>query len=285
MDFTTPQLIEHIDQWLAEDIGSGDHSSLASIDANAQAQSRLLFKEDGVLAGMDLAKTVLHRVDPEIQFEPIAKDGDYITKGTLIATATGKAISLLSAERLLLNLMQRLSGIASQTKQAVDLVKGSSVKLLDTRKTTPGLRALEKWAVTVGGGHNHRFGLFDMIMLKDNHIDSAGGIVPAINKTLQYLKDKNLDLKIEVETRNLEEVKLVLETGHIHRIMLDNFNPELCVEAVKLIDGKYETEASGGINLTNLASYAHTGVDYISLGFLTHSAVAKDISMKTKLIS
>lgn len=283
MDFNHPKLLEQVKQWLAEDIGSGDHSSLASISADAIAHSRLLFKEDGVLAGMEIAKLVLKTVDPGIEWKPIAADGDSIAKGTLIATAKGKAVSLLSAERLLLNLMQRLSGIASQTRIASDMVKNTGVKLLDTRKTTPGLRMLEKWAVTVGGGYNHRFGLFDMIMLKDNHIDSAGGIVPAIHKTLDYLKAKSLDLKIEVETRNIEEVKTVIQTGNIHRIMLDNFTPEQCKEAVQLINGKYETEASGGINLNNLRDYATTGVDFISLGFLTHSVMAKDISMKTKL--
>lgn len=285
MDFNSPTLAKQIRQWLDEDIGSGDHSSLASIDKNTIAVSRLLFKEDGVLAGMELARKVLSIVDPEIQWNPVCKDGDFLQTGTLIATAEGNAISLLSAERLLLNLMQRLSGIASQTKNAVDLVKHTRVKLLDTRKTTPGLRMLEKWAVTVGGGYNHRFGLFDMIMLKDNHIDSAGGIVPAIQRTLAYLAEQKLDLRIEVETRNMEEVKLVMQTGNIHRIMLDNFTPEQCSEAVKLINGQYETEASGGINLQNLESYAVTGVDFISLGFLTHSVKAKDISMKTKLIS
>lgn len=284
MNFQSEELILQIKQWLAEDIGSGDHSSMAAIPESTQAVSRLLFKDDGVLAGMQLAETVLTTLDPTIEWIPMAKDGDWINNGTQIAEARGKAISLLSAERLLLNLMQRLSGVASQTKAAVDLVKHTNVKLLDTRKTTPGLRLLEKWAVKTGGGYNHRIGLYDMIMLKDNHIDSAGGIIPAIESTLQYLKNNNLNLKIEVETRNMDEIKQVLEIGQIHRIMLDNFSPDLCKEAVALIQQRFETEASGGINMQNLTAYAETGVDFISLGFLTHSVKSKDISMKTKLI-
>jgi nicotinate-nucleotide pyrophosphorylase (carboxylating) len=214
----------------------------------------------------------------------MAKDGDYLLSGTQLASARGNVHALLAGERLMLNFMQRLSGVATQTYNAVGIVRGTGATILDTRKTTPGLRMLEKWAVTMGGGKNHRIGLYDMVMLKDNHNDSAGGITAAVNRTKAYLLEKGLDLGIEVETRNIDEVNEVLAAGGVQRIMLDNFSPSACVEAVKVIADRCETEASGGINLGNLRSYAETGVDFISLGSLTHSVSSLDISFKTKVI-
>jgi len=284
MDFNSDILKNQIHQWLSEDVGPGDYSSLASIDASAMAESTLLLKDSGVVAGLDLAKMIFREIDPNIEFISIAFDGGSYEKGTILATASGNAQSLLKGERLMLNLMQRLSGIATQTKIAVDMVKDTPVKLLDTRKTTPGLRLLEKWAVTMGGGYNHRIGLYDMIMLKDNHIDSSGGITVAVNKTKSFLTSNNLDLKIEVETRNMDEVREALAVG-VDRIMLDNFSPEQCKIAVELIGNQCETEASGGIGLHNLKEYALSGVTYISLGYFTHSVKALDISFKTKLKS
>jgi nicotinate-nucleotide pyrophosphorylase (carboxylating) len=281
MDFRNPQIIELIQLALTEDLGDGDHSSLAAIPLGTLGESNLIFKEKGILAGLELAELILHLIDPDAKFNALYKDGDEIDKGTTIATASGKVHSLLAAERTLLNFMQRLSGIATRTHQAVKLLEGYKTRVLDTRKTTPGMRILEKWAVKTGGGENHRMGLFDMIMLKDNHNDSAGGITQAVNQTVEYLEKTGKSLKIEVETRNLAEVKEALATGKVDRIMLDNFSVEMCHEAVQLIDGQAETEASGGINLSNLVAYAQTGVDYISLGMLTHSAGSLDISMKT----
>ena len=282
IDFQSDTLKNQIQTWLSEDVGTGDYSSLASIDSNAVANSVLILKDDGVVAGLQLAALVFSEIDASIEFDVLAEDGTYYSKGTILAKASGNAQSLLKGERLMLNLLQRLSGIATQTRVVVDLVKNTSVKLLDTRKTTPGLRILEKWAVTMGGGYNHRIGLYDMIMLKDNHIDSSGGITTAVNKTKKYLAENQLDLKIEVETRNLDEVNEALTVG-VDRIMLDNFTPSLCVEAVKIIAGQCETEASGGITLSNIKEYAESGVTYISLGYLTHSVKALDISFKTKL--
>ncbi len=282
IDFQSDTLKNQIQTWLSEDVGTGDYSSLASIDSNAVANSVLILKDDGVVAGLQLAALVFSEIDASIEFNVLAEDGTYYSKGTILAKASGNAQSLLKGERLMLNLLQRLSGIATQTRVVVDLVKNTSVKLLDTRKTTPGLRILEKWAVTMGGGYNHRIGLYDMIMLKDNHIDSSGGITTAVNKTKKYLAENQLDLKIEVETRNLDEVNEALTVG-VDRIMLDNFTPSLCVEAVKIIAGQCETEASGGITLSNIKEYAESGVTYISLGYLTHSVKALDISFKTKL--
>lgn len=284
MDFQDPKLIQFLQLCLAEDLGDGDHSSLASIAKGTRGHSRILFKEDGVLAGIELAKTILHLIDPDIALTVYYKDGDAVTRGTVVAEATGNVRGLLAAERLLLNFMQRLSAIATQTRFVVNLIAPYHAKVLDTRKTTPGLRLLEKWAVATGGGYNHRIGLYDMIMLKDNHVDSAGGIRNAIENTHAYLEKTGKQLKIEVETRNLEEVKEVLATGGVDRIMLDNFDPALCKEAVSLIQGRTETEASGGITLDNIVNYAQTGVDFISLGYLTHSVKALDISMKTKCI-
>ena len=284
IDFKSEILRNQINDWLLEDVGPGDYSSLASIDAQTQADSTLLLKDSGVVAGLELAKTIFDMIDPTVHINLMAQDGVFYEKGTVLATASGNAQSLLKGERLMLNLMQRLSGIATQTKIAVNMVKDTQVKLLDTRKTTPGLRHLEKWAVTMGGGFNHRIGLYDMIMLKDNHIDSSGGITIAVEKTKKFLTQNKLDLKIEVETRNMDEVKEALNAG-VDRIMLDNFNPDQCKVAVDFIKNQCETEASGGIGLHNLKEYALSGVTYISLGYFTHSVKALDISFKTKFKS
>lgn len=284
MDFRSQEIIELIDRCFAEDIGSGDHSSLASIPQGTVGESRLLLKQDGVIAGLELGEVILRRLDPNLEWVAMAKDGDYLHSGTQLASARGNVHALLAGERLMLNFMQRLSGVATQTYNAVEIVRGTGATILDTRKTTPGLRILEKWAVTMGSGKNHRIGLYDMVMLKDNHNDSAGGITAAVNRTKAYLLEKGLDLGIEVETRNMDEVNEVLAVGGVQRIMLDNFSTSACVEAVKVIADRCETEASGGINLGNLRSYAETGVDFISLGSLTHSVSSLDISFKTKVI-
>ena len=284
MDFRSQEIIELIDRCFAEDIGSGDHSSLAAIAQGTVGESRLLLKQDGVIAGLELGEVILRRLDPNLEWVAMAKDGDYLHSGTQLASARGHVHALLAGERLMLNFMQRLSGVATQTYNAVEILRGTGATILDTRKTTPGLRLLEKWAVTMGGGKNHRIGLYDMVMLKDNHNDSAGGITAAVNRTKAYLLEKGLDLGIEVETRNMDEVNEVLAVGGVQRIMLDNFSPSACVEAVKVIADRCETEASGGINLGNLRSYAETGVDFISLGSLTHSVSSLDISFKTKVI-
>ena len=284
MDFQSQEIIELIDRCFAEDIGSGDHSSLASIAQGTVGESRLLLKQDGVVAGLELGEVILRRLDPNLEWVAMAKDGDYLLSGTQLASARGNVHALLAGERLMLNFMQRLSGVATQTYNAMEIVRGTGATILDTRKTTPGLRLLEKWAVTMGGGKNHRIGLYDMVMLKDNHNDSAGGITAAVNRTKAYLLEKGLDLGIEVETRNMDEVNEVLSVGGVQRIMLDNFSPSACVEAVRVIAARCETEASGGINLGNLRSYAETGVDFISLGSLTHSVSSLDISFKTKVI-
>lgn len=284
MDFRSQEIIELIDRCFAEDIGSGDHSSLASIQQGTVGESRLLLKQEGVIAGLELGEVILRRLDPNLEWVAMAKDGDYLHSGTQLASARGNVHALLAGERLMLNFMQRLSGVATQTYNAVEIVRGTGATILDTRKTTPGLRILEKWAVTMGGGKNHRIGLYDMVMLKDNHNDSAGGITAAVNRTKAYLLEKGLDLGIEVETRNMDEVNEVLAVGGVQRIMLDNFSPSACIEAVKVIADRCETEASGGINLGNLRSYAETGVNFISLGSLTHSVSSLDISFKTKVI-
>jgi nicotinate-nucleotide pyrophosphorylase (carboxylating) len=265
---------------LAEDIGNGDHSSLACINPTIQGEMRLLAKADGIIAGIDVAREVLHCVDPDIKMEAFKQDGDEIHKGDIVFIIRGSSQKMLTAERTLLNFMQRMSGIATTAKKYADVVKGTKTRILDTRKTTPNMRVFEKYAVQLGGCTNHRFGLFDMVMLKDNHIDFAGGIENAIDKTRKYLSDNNLDLKIEIETRNLEEVKRVLDHGGVDRIMLDNFTPELVKEAVQLIDGKVETEASGNITLDNMRGYAEAGVDFISVGALTHHIASLDLSLK-----
>lgn len=265
---------------LVEDIGNGDHSSLACINPTIQGQMRLLAKADGIIAGIDVAREVLHCVDPAITMEQLKNDGDEIHKGDTVFIIRGSSQRMLTAERTLLNFMQRMSGIATAAKKYADVVKGTGTRILDTRKTTPNMRIFEKYAVRLGGCTNHRFGLYDMVMLKDNHIDFAGGIEKAIDTTNKYLKDNNLDLKIEIETRDLEEVARVLAHGGVHRIMLDNFTPDLIKEAVRLINGRYETEASGNITLDNLRSYAEAGVDFISVGALTHHIASLDLSLK-----
>jgi len=274
------KLTEIIKHALAEDIGSGDHSSLASVPADAKGKMKLLAKANGIIAGIEVAKEVLKQVDPSISMNCFMKDGDEIKIGDIVFELEGPARSMLTAERTLLNFMQRMSGIATVSKQYADAVKGTKTKILDTRKTTPNLRELEKYAVKTGGSENHRFGLFDMIMLKDNHIDFSGGIEKAIDDTHKYLENSGLNLKIEIETRSIEDVKRVVNHGKIHRIMLDNFTPENITEALKIIAGKYETEASGGITLENIKEYALTGVDYISIGALTHHIKSLDLSLK-----
>lgn len=274
---------DFIQRSLSEDLGDGDHSALACIPPDAQGAAYILYKENGIVAGLSLAAQILNTLDPSASLDIHIPDGSKVVAGSRVATAHGKVQALLGAERLILNCMQRLSGIASTTALAVEAVQPYPVKLLDTRKTTPGLRPLEKWAVTLGGGFNHRFGLFDMIMLKDNHIDHAGGIPAAVERTLNYLEQTGKNLAIEVETRNLDDVRAVLRYPQVQRIMFDNFNPDEVRMGVALVDGRMETEASGGINMSNIKSYAPTGVDFISLGFLTHSVKSLDISMKTLL--
>ncbi|MCC6684919.1 MAG: carboxylating nicotinate-nucleotide diphosphorylase [Bacteroidia bacterium] len=278
--FQSEELKLFIRQCLAEDIGSGDHTSNACVPGNEQGRSRMIIKDDGILAGVKLAEMVFHQVNPCLIVNILLPDGSRVKKYDIALTVEGSSRSILTAERLVLNLCQRLSGIATATSMYVEQLHGLKTKVLDTRKTTPGLRMLEKWAVKTGGGENHRIGLYDMIMIKDNHVDFAGGIAQAIHHVHSYLKENNLDLKIEIETRSLEEVKMVLEKGGVHRIMLDNYSPNLLKEAVQLINGKYETEASGGITLNTIRSYAECGVDYISTGAITHSAKSLDISLK-----
>lgn len=265
---------------LREDIGDGDHSSLACIPAEAVGVAKLLVKDTGILAGVDLARLVCETYDPTLQFEEFLHDGDAVTPGQIAFYIRGKAQSILAVERTLLNFMQRMSGIATVTNQLVKLLDGTSTRLLDTRKTTPGIRYMEKWAVRIGGGVNHRFALYDMIMLKDNHVDFAGGIQQAIERTQAYLKATGKELKVEIEVRNLDELEQVLAIGKVDRIMLDNFTPELLLEAVQRIGGRFETEASGGITKETLRSFAETGVDFISVGALTHSFKSLDLSLK-----
>ena len=265
---------------LAEDIGAGDHSTLSSISADAEGKATLKIKQDGILAGVTVAEKIFRFAEPGILFTAFKKDGEAMKTGETAFEVSAKIHTILTCERLVLNVMQRMSGIATLTNKYVQRLKGSHTKLLDTRKTTPNFRLLEKEAVKIGGGVNHRFGLYDMIMLKDNHIDYSGGIEKAINKAYDYVKNKHPHLKIEVETRNLADVKKVMETGHVDRIMLDNFTPAQITEALQIIGGKYETEASGGINYENLEQYAATGVDYISSGAVIHQAVSLDLSLK-----
>lgn len=263
-----------------EDIKDGDHSALACIPSDAKDKAKLLVKADGVIAGIEVAKEIFREFDQDVVFEQLLNDGDQVKYGDLAFYVTCQSQALLGAERLVLNVMQRMSAIATKTRAFVDRIGDLPTKVLDTRKTTPLIRFLEKDAVRIGGGMNHRFGLYDMIMLKDNHIDFAGGVTQAIRQTKKYLADHQLDLKIEVETRNLEEVKLVLEEGGVDRIMLDNYSYDDLREAVKLIGGRYETEASGGINLDTVRDFAACGVDYVSVGALTHSVYNMDLSLK-----
>ncbi|MCQ2329445.1 MAG: carboxylating nicotinate-nucleotide diphosphorylase [Paludibacteraceae bacterium] len=273
-------LEEQIRQWFAEDIGDGDHSTLSCIAADAIGQQQLIVKQPGILAGVEVAKTIFRIFDPELKVEQFLNDGDRVKPGDIAFVVTGRVQSLLQTERLMLNIMQRMSGIATRTAEYVQLLEGTDTRVLDTRKTTPGLRMLEKMAVAIGGGTNHRFGLFDMVMLKDNHVDHAGGIEAAIDRTHKYLQEKGKNLKIEIEVRNLDELRRVLDHGGVDRIMLDNFTPELTREAVKIIDHRYETESSGGITKETLRQYAECGVDYISVGALTHSVMSLDLSFK-----
>ena len=269
-----------IENAIREDVGDGDHSSLACIPKEAKGKAKLLVKDEGVIAGVAFAKMVFHYVDKEMQVETFMRDGDKVTYGDVVFHVSGNSQSILKAERLVLNAMQRMSAIATKTKYFVDLLEGTSTKVLDTRKTTPGLRAAEKWAVKIGGGENHRFALYDMIMLKDNHIDFAGGITKAIEKTKKYLKENNKDLKIIVEARDLNEVREILQTDGVYRILLDNFTYEMTREAVALIGDTCLTESSGNINEKTIRQYAACGVNYISSGALTHSVYNMDLSLK-----
>ena len=265
---------------VAEDLGDGDHTSLSTIPSNAKGQAKLIIKEDGILAGVELALRIFSHIDAELVVEELIHDGTPVKYGDIALTVSGSTHSILLAERLVLNCMQRMSGIATKTNSIVSLISPYKTKLLDTRKTTPGLRYIEKWAVRIGGGVNHRIGLYDMILIKDNHVDYAGGIANAINAANAYLKANSKDLQIEIEVRNLSELSTVLSTGNVNRIMLDNFEIDDLKAAVKLIDGRYITEASGGITETNIEDYAACGVDYISMGALTHSVKSLDMSLK-----
>ena len=269
-----------IENAIREDVGDGDHSSLACIPVSATGKAKLLVKEDGIIAGVAFAKMVFDYVDSNLQIEIFIEDGKTVNKGDVVFHVSGSSQSILKAERLVLNSMQRMSAIATKTHEYTRLLKGTNTQILDTRKTTPGFRACEKWAVKIGGGENHRFALYDMIMLKDNHIDFAGGITLAIAKTKSYLNDKNLDLKIIVEARNLDEIKEILKSEGIHRILIDNFNFEDTRKAVALIGNKCQTESSGNINENTIRSYAECGVNYISSGALTHSIYNMDLSLK-----
>ncbi len=277
-------LQEEVDRIIAnalrEDVGDGDHSSLACIPADATGKAQLLIKDEGVLAGLEFARSVFEKVDPRMVFQPLMSDGDAVKHGDIAFFISGSSQSILKAERLVLNGMQRMSAIATKTREYVRRLEGTGTRILDTRKTTPGIRALEKWAVKIGGGENHRFALYDMIMLKDNHLDFAGGIPEAITKTRSYLERTGRDLKIIVEARNLEEVDEILQCGGVYRILLDNFNFEDTREAVRRIGDRCQTESSGGITLETLRDYALCGVDYVSSGALTHSVVNMDMSLK-----
>jgi nicotinate-nucleotide pyrophosphorylase (carboxylating) len=287
MDFLKKEeILKIVDNALNEDIGDGDHTSLATVPENAKGKAQLIVKEDGILAGVELAEIIFHRLDPNLALEILIRDGEAVKKGQIVLHVTGSSRSILSAERLVLNFMQRMSGIATKTHELAKLIKHTHAQLLDTRKTTPGIRLMEKWAVKIGGGSNHRFALYDMIMIKDNHVDYAGGIPQAIERANSYLKEKGKQLKIEIETRNIDEVKQVIACGKVDRIMLDNFSPAQIVEALTLIDQSiYETEASGGITEETIVAYAETGVDFISSGAITHSYKSLDLSLKAEFYS
>ena len=281
---STSQFNKEIDLIIAnairEDVGAGDHSSLACIPYDAAGKANLLVKEDGVISGVEFAKRVFNYVDPGLKIDVLIEDGSWVKPGDICFYVSGNSQSILKSERLILNAMQRMSAISTKTKKFVDILEGTSTKILDTRKTSPGIRALEKWAVKIGGGKNHRFALYDMIMLKDNHIDFCGGITKAIAKTKQYLLENHLDLKIIVEARNLEEIKEILKSDNVYRILIDNFNYKDTRKAVLLIGDKCFTESSGGITLETLKNYAECGVDYISSGAITHSVCNMDLSLK-----
>ena len=278
---TKEQLIDElIDLAFAEDIGDGDHTTLCCIPDTAMGKSRLLIKEPGILAGVEIARKIFHRFDPDLKMTVYIEDGTAVKPGDVAFVVEGRVQSLLQTERLMLNVMQRMSGIATMTHRYVKKLEGLHTRILDTRKTTPGMRMLEKEAVKIGGGVNHRIGLFDMILLKDNHVDFAGGIENAISRCHDYLKAKGKDLKIEIEVRNLDELKEVMRVGGVDRIMLDNFSPELTREAVKIVGGKYEIESSGGITFDTIRDFAESGVDFVSVGALTHSVKGLDMSFK-----
>ena len=269
-----------LDLAFAEDVGDGDHTTLSTIPADAMGRSRLLIKEEGILAGVDVALKVLHRVDPSIKVDVMIADGSRVKPGDVAFIAEGPVRALLIAERTMLNIMQRMSGVATMTRRYQDELEGLHTRVLDTRKTTPGMRVLEKEGVRLGGGVNHRIGLFDMILIKDNHIDFAGGLEEAVNRAVSYCRETGRDLKIEVECRSLDDIRKALEIEVVDRIMFDNFTPELTREAVKLVAGRVETESSGGITLENLRAYGEAGVDFISVGALTHSVKGLDMSFK-----
>ena len=278
---STEELVDRlIDLSFAEDIGDGDHTTLCCIPADAMGSSRLIIKEDGILAGVEVAKEVFRRFDPEMQVEVIMPDGTPVKKGDIAMIVSGRVRSLLQTERLMLNIMQRMSGIATMTARYVKRLEGTGTRVLDTRKTTPGMRMLEKQAVKIGGGCNHRIGLFDMILLKDNHVDFAGGIINAIDRCHQYLEEKGLNLKIEIEVRNFDELQQVLDHGGVDRIMLDNFSVSDTKKAVDIINHRFETESSGGITFDTIRDYAEQGVDFVSVGALTHSVKGLDMSFK-----
>lgn len=278
------KLKKFVELALEEDVREGDHTSLSTIDAQAKGEAQLLVKEDGILAGVAVGVEIMHIIDPELVVETLLKDGDKVKVGDVALYVSGSIHSILKAERLVLNVMQRMSGIATRTATYATLLAGTKTKVLDTRKTTPLLRFLEKEAVRIGGGENHRFGLYDMILIKDNHVDYAGGIVAALTKAQAYRQAHNLAIPIEIEVRNLGELQEVLTQEKVDRVMLDNFTPAQVAEAVALIDGRLVTEASGGITLETIAAYAQTGVDYVSVGALTHSVKSLDLSLKAKII-
>ena len=265
---------------LSEDVGDGDHTSLATIEAGTQGKAKLLVKDTGILAGVELAKEIFYIVDPNLKLEVFLNDGAEIKPKDIAFEVEGDARSILKAERLVLNCMQRMSGIATKTNEITDLLRGTNTKVLDTRKTTPGIRYLEKWAVRIGGGVNHRFGLYDMILIKDNHVDYSGGIRRAIENANNYIKETGKKLAIEIEVRNIDELEQVVQTGNVNRILLDNFNYDNLRQAVNMIEGRYITEASGGITVDNIRNYADCGVDYVSVGALTHSVKSLDLSLK-----
>jgi len=273
-------LDEFLEKALEEDLGDGDHTSLSTIPKEAKGKARLLIKQEGIIAGVEIAKQVFARVDSTLEFDIRIKDGSKIKYGDEAFYVSGSSQSIVVGERLALNIMQRMSGIATHAHKLVELVKGTNAKILDTRKTTPNFRYFEKLAVKIGGGYNHRMGLYDRVMIKDNHIDFAGGIEKAIHKVINYLEEKKKDIPIEVEARNLDEIKEIIRVGGIHRILIDNFTPEETKVAVKVIDGQFETESSGGITSENIRDYAEAGVDFISIGALTHQVKSLDMSLK-----
>ncbi len=276
----TELLKRFITNALTEDVGDGDHTSLATIPQGTPGKAKLLVKDEGVIAGVELALLIFSEVDPALKVEVLIKDGALVKPKDIVLLVEGDAQSILKAERLVLNCMQRMSGIATKTRHIVDLLAGTNTKVLDTRKTTPGMRYLEKWAVRIGGGVNHRFGLYDMILIKDNHVDYSGGIRNAIENTLQYMAEQNKKLAVEIEVRNMDELEQVLATGGVNRILLDNFNFDDLKQAVNIIEGRYITEASGGITVDTVRDFANCGVDYVSIGELTHAVKSLDLSLK-----